>query len=581
MKIIHNISALTANGHLKKTNDALNKSLERLSSGYRINRAADDAAGMAISQKMKTQIAGLEQASRNASDGISVIQTAEGALIEVQSMLNRARELSVQAVNGTNTEEDREAIQKEITNLLEEVDRISTDTEFNTKSLLDGNIDRKSYTSNTKVKLISLSDQVDSKKYNIEVTKVAEPAKVSGTAPNIAAVGGITAAQAGNVVINGEKVEIKEGDSEHVVRQKIRDVCNRVGAELDVDTIDGTMTITTSQSGATQKLQFSCDNPDLAAALGLPADTTVIGSDAAITLDPDAGTVVGTAAKVDLSYPTTGNPTLAAGATIKVNGVAVPVTAGDDAAAVAAAIAAAVAGNADADVDVADTGSTLSFEAKVAGADKSISIDFGTAEVAALFGQTSTVLTQKGTGGMVEASYTNTATVVMDGNIGVITDSNGFKMQIEISDDINIPANAAAEITVLDAGPMNLQVGANEGQIISVSIPEVSSKTLGLEHLNVLTADEASKGITLLDNAVKMVSDVRAKLGAYQNRLDHAIASLDETSLNLTEALSRIEDVDMAEEMTEYTQKSVLSQAGVSMLAQANEKPQTILSLLQ
>lgn len=578
MKIIHNISALTANGHLKKTNDALNKSLERLSSGYRINRAADDAAGMAISQKMKTQIAGLEQASRNASDGISVIQTAEGALIEVQSMLNRARELSVQAVNGTNTEEDREAIQKEITNLLEEVDRISTDTEFNTKSLLDGNIDRKSYTSNTKVKLISLSDQVDSKKYNIEVTKVAEPATVSGTTPTIAPVGGITAAQAGNVVINGEKVEIKEGDSEQIVRQKIRDVCNRVGAELDVDT-DGTMTITTSQSGATQKLQFSCDNPDLAAALGLPADTTVIGSDAAITLDPDAGTVVGTAAKVDLSYPTTGNPTLAAGATIKVNGVAVPVAAGNDAADVATAIAAALAANAD--VDVTNNGSTLSFEAKVVGADKSVTIDFGTAEVAALFGQTSTVLTQKGTGGMVEPSYTNTATVVMDGNIGVITDSNGFKMQIEISDDINIPANAAAEITVLDAGPMNLQVGANEGQIISVSIPEVSSKTLGLEHLNVLTADEASKGITLLDNAVKMVSDVRAKLGAYQNRLDHAIASLDETSLNLTEALSRIEDVDMAEEMTEYTQKSVLSQAGVSMLAQANEKPQTILSLLQ
>lgn len=577
MKIIHNISALTANGHLKKTNDALNKSLERLSSGYRINRAADDAAGMAISQKMKTQIAGLEQASRNASDGISVIQTAEGALIEVQSMLNRARELSVQAVNGTNTEEDREAIQKEITNLLEEVDRISTDTEFNTKSLLDGNIDRKSYTSNTKVKLISLSDQVDSKKYNIEVTKVAEPATVSGRTPTIAAVGGITAAQAGNVVINGEKVEIKEGDSEQIVRQKIRDVCNRVGAELDVDT-DGTMTITTSQSGATQKLQFSCDNPDLAAALGLPADTTVIGSDAAIILDPDAGTVVGTAAKVDLPYAT-GGSALTAAATIKVNGIPVPVAVGDNAAAVANKIATALA--TDTNVDVTNASNKLSFEAKAVGADKSISIDFGTAEVASLFGQTSTVLTQKGTGGMVEPSYTNTATVVMDGNIGVITDSNGFKMQIEISDDITIPANAAAEITVLDAGPMNLQVGANEGQIISVSIPEVSSKTLGLEHLNVLTADEASKGITLLDNAVKMVSDVRAKLGAYQNRLDHAIASLDETSLNLTEALSRIEDVDMAEEMTEYTQKSVLSQAGVSMLAQANEKPQTILSLLQ
>ena len=165
MKINHNISAIKSNIKLQRTNEALEKSVERLSSGYRINRAADDAAGMAISQKMKTQIRGLDQASRNASDGISVIQTAEGALNEVESMLQRMRELSVQAVNETNTAEDREAIQLEIDNLSAEVDRISEDTEFNTKKLLNGDSDRKTYSSSTKVNIVSTSDAVTAKRW--------------------------------------------------------------------------------------------------------------------------------------------------------------------------------------------------------------------------------------------------------------------------------------------------------------------------------------------------------------------------------------------------------------------------------
>ena len=157
MRINHNISALKACNILGKTNSALDTSLERLSSGFRINRAADDAAGLAISEKMKTQIAGLEQASRNAADGISVIQTAEGALDEVEAMLQRMRELSVQAANGVNTDEDRAAIQDEIDQLNEEINRVSDTTEFNTKKLLNGTVDRRSYSDNEKIQLISLS----------------------------------------------------------------------------------------------------------------------------------------------------------------------------------------------------------------------------------------------------------------------------------------------------------------------------------------------------------------------------------------------------------------------------------------
>ena len=173
MRINHNISALKANNQLARTNKLLDASLERLSSGYRINSAADDSAGLAISEKMRTQIAGLEQASRNASDGISVIQTAEGALIEVESMLQRMRELSVQSANGIYTTEDRIAIQAEIDQLNEEITRISETTEFNTMTLLDGNIDRKSFSSNNSVTLISLSDTVSVGDYGIQITQDA------------------------------------------------------------------------------------------------------------------------------------------------------------------------------------------------------------------------------------------------------------------------------------------------------------------------------------------------------------------------------------------------------------------------
>ncbi len=472
MQINHNISALIANGHLKTTNRLLDRSIERLSSGYRINHAADDAAGMAISQKMKTQIAGLEQASRNASDGISVIQTAEGALNEVQAILQRARELSVQAANDTNTAEDRQAIQEEIDQLRNEIDRISTDTEFNTKSLLDGNLDRKTYSNSTKVSIISISEAVDSETYKLTVTKVGKSAEISSGEIEDTDKDPVDATEAGTIIINGESVEIAEGDTYDEVIDKIRTVCDRCNIELSVETITDT-TVTpnvykdvlkfkTAESGADQSISLQCENTALATKLGLPTDATVTGEDAEITL-------------------------------------------GD--------------------------------------------------------------------------GFSKTSTVIADGNIVKITDSDGFEMKFEIDEEFT--AGTEVTLSVLDAGPMVLQIGANEGQTVDVAIPEVSTRTLGLTHLNVLTRGLASEGIALLDEAIDMVSSVRSTLGAYQNRLEHAVANLDTSAENLTEALSRIEDVDMAEEMANYTQKNVLAQAGVSMLSQANERPQTILSLLQ
>ncbi len=493
MQINHNISALIANGHLKTTNRALDKSIERLSSGYRINHAADDAAGMAISQKMKTQIAGLEQASRNASDGISVIQTAEGALNEVQAILQRSRELAVQAANGTNTPEDREAIQKEIDQLMEEIDRISTDTEFNTKALLDGNLDRKTYSSSTSVSLISISDAVDCDTYELTVEEVGISANITGGAMTLT---DIVKEEAGTVIINGETVDISEGDTNDEVIDKIRTVCDR--CNITMDTEGDVLSFKTKEAGADQSISIYCENGLLAKKLGLDVMTTTLADGTVEAVDSTDPTVKGTDAKVVLK-------------------------------------------------------------------------------------------TEENDG-----KFSNTCTVIADGNIVKITDSDGFEMKFEIDEYMFVdedgnekvdaagnPISGEVNISVLDAGPMLLQIGANEGQTVEVAIPEVSTRTLGLEHLNLLTETLASEGITMLDEAINIVSSVRSKLGAYQNRLEHAVANLDTSAENLTEALSRIEDVDMAEEMANYTQKNVLAQAGVSMVSQANERPQTILSLLQ
>ena len=194
--------------------------------------------------------------------------------------------------------------------------------------------------------------------------------------------------------------------------------------------------------------------------------------------------------------------------------------------------------------------------------------------------------------------FTDSATVTAEGNIVTVKDVNGFEMKIRVtpgvadtsftdaSGDCTIPAEAseAGEVevvsTLLAAGTMFLQLGANEDQTLEVKIPRIDTETLGIEYSNVGTHESAERAITLFDNAVNMVSAIRAKLGAYQNRLEHTITNLDTTDLNLTEAMSRIMDADIAEEITNSTQQNVLQQAGTAMLAQANERPQTILSLL-
>lgn len=482
MKINHNMSATIANKRLLQSENSLSKSVERLSTGLRINRAADDAAGMAISSKMKTQIRGLGQASRNASDGVSVLDTADGALSEVHNMLQRMRELSVQAANGTNTPDDLKAIQLEIASLRQEIDRISRDTEFNTKNLLDGTLDQRVYPDNRGIRRIDISDSVNPDVYTLEVTADAEQAVIEGGQPRVAT-DTIPAGATGKISINGAQVEIREGENFQEVYEKLRDTAELGGAKLLVvpDITDrtgepenagyvpgniadgGNLVFVSEEYGNNTEMNIKCDNPDLAAFLGITTDNQSTGSDVEIA------------------------------------------------------------------ISATDEG-------------------FGTQ-----------------------------ATILTEGNYVTVTDRNGFEMKFEVEPGTSGTVN----IEVADLGPMTLQIGANENQTMDVRIPEVSSETLYIDKVNVCTVTGADRAITSFSGAIQKVSEVRSSIGAYQNRLDYAVSSLDLTEENMTQALSRIEDVDMAEEMTEYTKDNILTQAATSVLAQANDLPQQVLQLLQ
>lgn len=490
MKINHNMSAIITNHQLLNTENSLSSTMERLSSGLKINHAKDDAAGMAISTKMRAQIEGLDQASRNASDGNSILQTADGALNEVTDMIQRMRELAVQAANGTNTDDDRDAIQKEIESLKEEIDRISTDTEFNKKTLFDGSLDTRVYADH--LSRITVSDAVTAGEYLLTITQAAtqatyndplagavlEPSYINDNGEVPRDFDTIPEDAAGVVVINGREIEINEGDTAETVYEKLRD-----GAELgecdiiplDANYVEKTgayafgdaLQITSVFYGIDSKVQISCDNEQLANFLGLPTnnvDDMPVGTDAQITLDTDSA--------------------------------------------------------------------------------------FGAH-----------------------------CTYALDGNRVTISNRAGF--EISFMADAGYESTEPILIEVTNIGTLTLQIGANENQTMEVRIPEVSTESLYIDDLDVMTVNGADRAIIQLDEALQKVSNVRSKIGAYQNRLDHAVASLDQESQDMTAALSRIEDADMAEEMTEYTKLNVLSQAATSVLAQANEIPQQVLQLLQ
>ena len=490
MRINNNMSAVITNKQLLRTENNLTKSMERLSSGLKINHAKDNPAGMAISNKMQAQIDALDRASSNASDGTSVLQIADGALNETSAILQRMRELSVQAANGTNSLEDKQAIQDEIEALKDEVNRISKDTEYNSKSLLDGSLDTRVYTDNANVSRVNVSDYVNPGKYEINIKTAATKATDTATDVGINSTGTGAIGASGTISINGSSVDIDANDTMAEVYEKIRAAAEVGEAEMKTD--DGTFTgLQASRYGSSAALVITFSGKegvsttkDFATALGYTTD---------LTTDAKTG--------------------------------------------------------------------TMTYDAAKAGTDVQVELSAGTA----IAGTTDTSI------------FSSTATVATDGNRVTITDRDGFSMSFLAKEG----KTGKTVFDVTDIGNMTLHIGANEHQNMDVRIQEISCETLYIDDLDVTTVTGADRAISALDDAIAMVSDARSKIGAYENRLEYATSSLDTFEENMTDAMSRLTDVDMAEEMTNYTQYNVLQQAGVSVLSQANDLPQNVLSLLQ
>lgn len=458
MVVQHNMQAMNANRMLNVTTSAQSKSTEKLSSGYRINRAADDAAGLTISEKMRKQIRGLDQASTNAEDGVSSVQTAEGALTEVHSMLQRMNELATQAANGTNSKDsDRQAIQDEIDQLTTEIDRVSETTKFNETYLLKGD---KGATKN--------------------VYMNGHDAGLKGTLTD--------SAKSATFVMDelkaGNKVTI--AGKEYSIGSTVADAKASYAAAADGDTvtIDGT-------------------------------DYTVVGAAGA----EDAG-----ANKLKIT-------TL--------------------------------------DTKVKD-GSVVSYK---------------TSKL--------TVMTDKNNDGVDDDDSSVISKSVAETKIqNELTAANNIGTVDKAATVTKATANGKTTYsidkgyaTVADTLSFNLHVGADADMTnkINVDIDAMDSASLGIKGLNIKddSGNAATYAVDAISDAISKVSSQRSSLGAVQNRLEHTINNLDNVVENTTTAESRIRDTDMASEMVNYSKNNILAQAGQSMLAQANQSTQGVLSLLQ
>ncbi len=469
MVVQHNLSAMNANRMLGITTGSLAKSTEKLSSGYKVNRAADDAAGLAISEKMRKQIRGLDQASANAEDGISAVQTAEGALTEVHDMLQRMNELAVKAANGTMSTDDRQTVQDEVEQLLTEIDRVAETTKFNELYMLKGD------TSDKTVKLSAKDAGLDGKL--------------------------VTGANSATFTIS----TLKLGDS-----------------------------------------------------VSIGGKTYTIG-------DATAKNVADSVAKL----------TMATGSQVTLNGVQYTIV-----------------DTADEEDEAKNLITKDTIEKRINGG-KLTSVKFN--------GKTYNVITDNA-GGAADGIDDNESSIItadkayeyMAKELALANNVGANKTQISINvannkelikgkDTVQFVFNRAEATTKEDLN-FSLHVGADADMTnkISVKIASLDTTGLGIAGLNVKdkTGISATYAIDSIADAIAKVSAQRSSLGAIQNRLEHTINNLDNVVENTTAAESQIRDTDMAEEMVKYSKNNILQQAGQSMLAQANQANQGVLSLL-
>lgn len=585
MKLNTNISSLKVLSNTKKNDTRIEKSLEKLSSGLKINKASDDATGLAISRKMQVQIDALDKASDKASDGISLIQTAEGALNEVHSILQRMKELSVQSANGTLSDEDRTSVQSEITMLSDEIDRISTTIQFNSMNLLDGSISNKTYPSDPQIgEVITLSDGVSAGSYKYEVTRLAtKTSRISEDInKNIVDDRGYLTFD-GTIYINGAEVKLSTKMTELEAIEAMRDAAEK--SDITFTTSTGKLVDLNSDGDNVAKIIMQSN-------ISGQKDIKVSGDDNLMYLLGLNHITEGTTATTHHEVPQTTlelDMTTYKDQTIRINGMDILISEEEKTFedVLNKIKKADISG-----IQLAKTSAGWDFDSaflEIAGPDTLVN-EFKTALGTGTVDADGTKLLNGTVGIDVDArveswddptngkvlGFPQGTTASFEGDYIVFTGPNGFKMQIENKGQVGI-----CETIITNAGALDLQIGANEGQSMTIRIPNMSAKAIGIENLNVKTQKMSEEAIVKVDKAIERVSEVRAKLGAFNNRIEYTINSLTETQQNLTESLSRIQDTDMAEEMAEYTQADILSQAGVTILAQANQRPQGLLQLLQ
>lgn len=677
MVIQHNMQAANANRMLGNIVSSQSKSTERLSSGYRINRAGDDAAGLAISEKMRGQIRGLDKASSNAQDGISLVQTAEGALQETQNILQRMRELAVQASNDTNTDDDRTQIQNEIDQLTQEVDRIANTTEFNSKKLLDGSLtgsvnakdgkttlegsfgnslvkatfttDNTKNASHTDVIRVEVMEDFTEGKSTASTKKLTDTQVDDlytaikngvGTDPVNSTDEGIDAAinaayTTANTGLDALKAKAdlstkatatnekeldkfvdallasgKTADTENgllaegVTKEDVKAAVSELmtawrdagqnttntpkvdaaeKALRDLFTTDTATTVSAAVAANAKKGNFVNDSNAAAAQNSSAIDAADKLKDAADTIVGDIKTAVKSIVGIEN--------------TNKVNIKKVEEKQEEVDALSNNELAHAIYDYGKAKDNLAGLtnptdAAKVEAQAKIDEAKKKLDVlntDKQVINVSDLFGSSEGTDFEIGSkvadNGTLEITMTN-----KDGSKNVITIQNADKLKA--GDILTITSEAAVESEPAKTGSeaLRLQIGANAGQEMTLGINSMKASDLNIvqtkegvegKSLDVTSQANASQAVNAYDLAIQKVSTERAKMGAVQNRLEHTISNLDNTSENLQSAESSIRDVDMATEMVSYSKNNILQQAAQSMLAQANQSTQGVLSLLQ
>ena len=565
MRIQHNITALSAYRNLTNNNSAVSKNLEKLSSGYRINRAGDDAAGLAISEKMRAQITGLKTAQKNANDGISLIQTAEGALTEVHSMLNRMVELASQSANGTYQDEDRANLQAEVKALQDEINRISEGTNFNGINLLDGSL-------GGKVSAVGMTDMAGSLtiKADGQLGKAPQAAIYSFDLSQVS----IQSSKAGGTIktftVGGQDL-FKTGADKTVSSSSPVSGVNLAGKiknEITIDTVKYDVKVTGTKVTLTaQKPADSPSTTKLNVVLEATNATVNNGEQIAVTVEQEG---IGPA-----NQRMYGQAEFALDTTIVKDGGALKI--GDTTYTFAVGKNSSFKGGSNV-IDLTDMKATstklvgIAAGRLTAAAKNNKNFYVGT-DYDKATGQTMIRVTEKEGG--VDYEVNNLAGDDGKGANGTVGTINATSTHWR-----NLIQKGVASIS---GSNLTLQIGdtSDDFNQLKVAVGDMSASALGISGIDISTQAGASDAIDKVKAAINSVSSTRGDLGALQNRLEHTINNLSVTTENMTAAESRIRDVDMAEEMMAYTKNNILVQASQAMLAQANQIPQGVLQLLQ